>query len=150
MKTTLRMTVLAMALTAGAATANANDPAGSTAPPVPRDTGAPAVLVPMPTLPGGPNFVGGAPQLPPVPPTGGAPALRDAADDHAVDLILLGASDLRYPHDVCYGMITCCNSFWVQGCDANQFENICTYYGGEVVVQTFSDGSLNYECYEAE
>lgn len=63
---------------------------------------------------------------------------------------LLASDDLKYPHDICYGMITCCNSAWVQGCDVEFFENVCTYYGGEVVLNELSDGSINYECHEAQ
>ena len=56
-------------------------------------------------------------------------------------------ADFEYGHDVCYGMITCCNSAWVQGCDEDDFEDVCTIYGGEVVLNPFSDGSINYECH---
>ncbi len=62
---------------------------------------------------------------------------------------LVAADDFKYAHDVCYGMITCCNSAWVQGCDVEFFEDVCTFYGGEVVLNPFSDGSINYECHEA-
>ena len=70
-------------------------------------------------------------------------ARTDYQDYHG----LVAADDIKYPPiDACYGMITCCNSAWVQGCDAGFFEDVCTFYGGEVVLNPFSDGSINYEC----
>ncbi len=122
----------------------ATDPNGSTHPTPPRDTVNPTSVAP-PSMDTTRPTVGGigeidVPALLPIDP-------EIADQDRQIDLILLGATDLAYGHDVCYGMITCCNSAWVQGCDAEQFNNICSFYGGVVVIQTFSDGSLNYECH---
>ncbi len=63
---------------------------------------------------------------------------------------LLATDELAQPGGACYGMITCCNSEWVQGCDVPFFENICLYYGGEIVFNYLSDGSTNYECHYPE
>jgi len=71
-------------------------------------------------------------------------------DDGTYELHPLLATDrLKNRGGSCYGMITCCNSAWVQGCDVDFFEEVCTFYGGEVVLNPFSDGSINYECHEA-
>ena len=150
MKTALRLTAFALAATlATAGTSLAEDPAGSTSTHPPRDP-APARIVPVvptPVDPTGPN-VGAFDRV--LPPALGLPELTPnpgLADDRDIDLVLLGATDLAYGHDVCHGLITCCNSYWVQGCDADQFEAICSYYEGTVETQIFSDGSTQYECH---
>lgn len=134
------------ALLASTGPALAIDPNGSTPSNQPPRDPAPATALPLPT-PGGQRAIvidGFTP--PPGLPDGFA--AEEAAHDSAIDLILLGATDLAYGHDVCHGLITCCNSYWVQGCNADYFEDVCTYYGGTVQVQNFSDGSLQYECHE--
>lgn len=152
MTTTKRLTALALAAIlaaplAATAPVMAAEPAGSTSTaPRPADPG-PSAL-PTPGRGAGPTGLAIGPLAPP-------PAPDDFAADTGADVdglidVLLGATDLRDRGGSCYGMITCCNSAWVQGCNADYFEDVCEIYGGIVQIQIFSDGSTNYECHYAD
>jgi len=137
-------TALALSLTAASITLAA-DPNGSTpTPPRPRDPG-PAVQ-PMPSPQPGPTDLGIHRDLPPPQPPTDLTADRDAELDRIID-VLLGADDLQSPAGWCDGMIDCCNTAWVQGCDFVQFDVDCVAAGGTVQIHTLSDGSTQYECH---
>lgn len=147
--TKLRLTAVALAalLTANG-TVLAEDPAGSTSTvPLPaRDVGQIGPQ-PLPVDPRDPVIVGIDRNLPPIlsePDRTPAPGLTN---DQDVDLILLGASDFEYGPGACYGLVACCNSSWVQGCDYAAFFDDCEAQGGTVQVLLLSDGSHRFECH---
>ena len=146
---TLRLTAIALgALLTTNSAVLADDPAGSTssAPHPPRDTGQIAPQ-PMPVDPRVPTIVGIDRDLPPIlsqPEHTPAPELTV---DQDLDLILLGAGDFEYGPGACYGLIACCNSSWVQGCDYAAFFDDCEAQGGTVQVLLLSDGSHRFECH---
>ena len=146
--TPLRLTaaVAALLITNGAVLAE--DPAGSTsaAPRPPRDTGQIAPQ-PLPVDPRDSIIVGIDRNLPPIVPQPDHTPAPELAADQDVDLILLGASDFEYGPGACYGLIACCNSSWVQGCDYADFYDNCEAAGGTVQVLLLSDSSHRFECH---
>ncbi|MGF1627495.1 MAG: hypothetical protein ACFCVH_21650 [Alphaproteobacteria bacterium] len=156
MNATLRLTAITLAAALATGPSLAADRTGSSAS-APRPAVGAIATPPMPSN-SGPTGLGIDRHLPPQLPTElGASDTTDlwASDDAEVDQlvgILLGATHLTNGHGACYGMITCCNTAWVggNGCHPGHFEDVCTFYEGIVEVQTFSDGSLMYECHYAD
>ncbi|MEZ5667720.1 MAG: hypothetical protein R3F55_09880 [Alphaproteobacteria bacterium] len=141
----IRLTAIGIATALAASqTALATDPNGSAAG-GPRIAAPGPATIPTPGRNPAPTDLGAHIQLPPAVP-GDLRADDDATVDDAIG-ILLGADDLRYPHDVCYGLIACCNTAWVQGCEFAQFDIDCVAAGGWVEVELFSDGSHQYSCH---